>query len=1136
MISWLGLEDYPGTTDLLLIQELLYSMTKNNALLKKYQIFSRYKNIYLDYLLCAINHFITPKNSNLYTSIIDKLIEIHGKDIIQLWCYFNKSDISEQMIRLIPGLNCTNRKCCSTKIKFLEDDISKIESCSNQSPIYLSQINSFSKNTFDILWKYQGKEKLTNIEIACLLGENKFFHYFEANGDINDSNKDKLFHYAIVGGGLEIIQILIQKYPIIPQLIDLKLSIYQKDAVLFMFFYEHLKLYLCEEDLKQIILWCFMQDFLNGIEIIGELNSDYLLEASIKTNYSFFTNIVLDMKGSNLRFSSDMINLIIKNATKGIFTLKELIDKNQWLIQEINKYIIVPNCVLSIPNIGNSCFMAVNIQQFINSDFFAQLVQKMIASGEIDSLALLFLDIYLNHWIKGINTVDLHPFYYIFKDYKLGTMYDTHEFFTDFFTYISKHYCGLPDEIFYLKKTESRGYEHFTIAYPFENSPIQKTTTGIVESHDVFSILIQRMAPNITQTYDPIDIPELIQINEKIYSIYSIVETFRNHCVVYFTRNHEFFYASDSLIREVSKSHFSEITRQNIKTNVVLYTKANESCTNSDTISEDIPSFNEELYSPDSVHSELHCKGDNIKKFNLYLWQMEFSMNINTNTEIISFSDLSDFIITHIFNNNKMLERLIEYDLIYKDKSMRMNKIDKNSKLASFQNEILENRILVYFKNVIKGSESFETMDRHCQCLSESCNCRFCNQKIHISDILNHEIDCKHFNQHEEIPHEKDIKKEDKESLKSDETIDYEHHIFKEQESVKSDETIDLKELTKFKGQEVINCDLSDNPVLCNDSDTSSTKEKEKLIYEELLNINLIELNHILENQESTYTFLRKIEHIKETRQCPKCGHNMHIEKDNSSYLKHRYRCYKCHKSLSLLSDSIYFKSKLTPREFILIIYMFSSYYNRNKTAQESKVNLSTITDIFTLLRKACETYLMDGELEPIGGADHIVEIDETLVSKKKYHKGREVKENWIFGGIDRTTNELFAFLVENRKADTLLDVIKQCILPGTTIMSDEWASYRRLHTDIELTKLYEHSTINHKKHFVDPNDRSINTQKIERLWRSIKRFKEQGVPRDKEKLQARVCEMVLRQKYKLNEKNSFAWFMTYLIPQINFY
>lgn len=299
MISWLGLEDYPGTTDLLLIQELLYSMTKNNALLKKYQIFSRYKNIYLDYLLCAINHFITPKNSNLYTSIIDKLIEIHGKDIIQLWCYFNKSDISEQMIRLIPGLNCTNRKCCSTKIKFLEDDISKIESCSNQSPIYLSQINSFSKNTFDILWKYQGKEKLTNIEIACLLGENKFFHYFEANGDINDSNKDKLFHYAIVGGGLEIIQILIQKYPIIPQLIDLKLSIYQKDAVLFMFFYEHLKLYLCEEDLKQIILWCFMQDFLNGIEIIGELNSDYLLEASIKTNYSFFTNIVLDMKGEH---------------------------------------------------------------------------------------------------------------------------------------------------------------------------------------------------------------------------------------------------------------------------------------------------------------------------------------------------------------------------------------------------------------------------------------------------------------------------------------------------------------------------------------------------------------------------------------------------------------------------------------------------------------------------------------------------------------------------------------------------------------------------------------------------------------------------------------------------------------------
>lgn len=38
-----------------------------------------------------------------------------------------------------------------------------------------------------------------------------------------------------------------------------------------------------------------------------------------------------------------------------------------------------------------------------------------------------------------------------------------------------------------------------------------------------------------------------------------------------------------------------------------------------------------------------------------------------------------------------------------------------------------------------------------------------------------------------------------------------------------------------------------------------------------------------------------------------------------------------------------------------------------------------------------------DGEFEPIVGVDHIVEIDEMLVSKKKYHKGNEVKENLIF-------------------------------------------------------------------------------------------------------------------------------------------
>ena len=48
-------------------------------------------------------------------------------------------------------------------------------------------------------------------------------------------------------------------------------------------------------------------------------------------------------------------------------------------------------------------------------------------------------------------------------------------------------------------------------------------------------------------------------------------------------------------------------------------------------------------------------------------------------------------------------------------------------------------------------------------------------------------------------------------------------------------------------------------------------------------------------------------------------------------------------------------------------------------------------------------------------------------------------------------------------------------------ILSDEWAAYRRLGSIG-----YEHKTVNHSEHFVDP-ETGAHTQNIERLWKDVK-------------------------------------------------
>jgi hypothetical protein len=97
------------------------------------------------------------------------------------------------------------------------------------------------------------------------------------------------------------------------------------------------------------------------------------------------------------------------------------------------------------------------------------------------------------------------------------------------------------------------------------------------------------------------------------------------------------------------------------------------------------------------------------------------------------------------------------------------------------------------------------------------------------------------------------------------------------------------------------------------------------------------------------------------------------------------------------------------------------------------------------------------------GGDGKAVETDEIKFGRRKYHRGHYVKGHWMFEGVERGSGRTFLVAVRDRSADTPVGLIKQWILPGTTIISDCWAASSSVRDEG-----YMHFTVNDFVRFVD--------------------------------------------------------------------
>lgn len=240
-------------------------------------------------------------------------------------------------------------------------------------------------------------------------------------------------------------------------------------------------------------------------------------------------------------------------------------------------------------------------------------------------------------------------------------------------------------------------------------------------------------------------------------------------------------------------------------------------------------------------------------------------------------------------------------------------------------------------------------------------------------------------------------------------------------------------------------------------------------------------------NNDAALEIFRNHGVIPRTRNCPKCGKPCFYRKDRHTFLCTKKfkdpigkRFKNCNFEVSELSGTWLSQSRIPAgRNLIFCSLFLRKTFNQAEVENQIGLCSEAAVNWKSYCSEVCQNWL--NNQKPIGGPGIIVEIDESKFGRSKYNRGREVTGVWLVGGIERGSKRKFVIPVRDRTADTLIPLIQQHVLPGTTIYTDCWKSYSKL---CEVG--YTHQVVNHSENFVDPCT-GVHTQNIERLWKDIK-------------------------------------------------
>jgi len=182
------------------------------------------------------------------------------------------------------------------------------------------------------------------------------------------------------------------------------------------------------------------------------------------------------------------------------------------------------------------------------------------------------------------------------------------------------------------------------------------------------------------------------------------------------------------------------------------------------------------------------------------------------------------------------------------------------------------------------------------------------------------------------------------------------------------------------------------------------------------------------------------------------------------------YCCEHCGNHVHPTAGTIFHKSPTPLTTWFYAMYLMSATrcgISAKQIERETGVTYKTAWRMFKQIR----SMLGDEKSGPIGGFNRKVEMDETYYgSRSEGKRGRGTDKTPVVGMVQRK-GQVRAFVASDVKADTLRGLIKEHVLPKSTVFTDDFRSYNGL-----SARGYTHHRINHSERVYVAGEVHTNT------------------------------------------------------------